>query len=150
MVRKLDKGIIFATITLLIIIVILSAFIKIKNSEINKVCFENKCFLVELATTSEERSNGLMFRNNLEENEGMLFIFTREDYYGFWMKNTLIPLDIVWISKEGKVVHVEENVQPCAEEICNSYYPLSKALYVLEVNSGMASGIQIGYKINFS
>ena len=59
--------------------------------------------------------NGLMFRENMDSDRGMLFIFEKEGEYPFWMKNTLIPLDIIWINKDKEVVFISENAQPCEE-----------------------------------
>lgn len=119
------------------------------NEEITSVCFSEKCFEVEVVRTPEERAQGLMFREFLELNKGMLFIFPREEKYSFWMKNTLIPLDIIWISKDLEIVYIEKNVLPCIEEICESYPPNEKALYVLEINSDLSEGIVVGDKVNF-
>jgi len=117
----------------------------------NKVCFENECFYVEIADTEEERSQGLMFRENLEKNRGMLFIFEKEDEYPFWMKNTLIPLDIVWINKEKEVVFIGRNIQPCEKGECPTVMPGEKAKYVLEINAGTTEGIglEIGDILDF-
>jgi len=90
----------------------------------------------ELALTPEERAQGLMFRQNIEFDQGMLFVFDREGIYSFWMKNMLIPLDLIWLDKEKRVVHIERDVPPCAEEPCPTYSPKIPALYVLEIKAG--------------
>ena len=77
-----------------------------------------------------------MFRQSLGENEGMLFIFENEAKHSFWMKNTKIALDIVWIGTDGKIVFIAKNVSPCAGDPCPSYAPPSSAKYVLEVAAG--------------
>lgn len=118
------------------------------SSKESKVCFEDHCFYVELAKTGEERSQGLMFRRNMELDGGMLFIFDSEREYPFWMKNTFIPLDIIWISKDKEVVFIERNTQPCQEE-CPSIEPGERAQYVLEINTGMADGIEAGDRAEF-
>jgi uncharacterized membrane protein (UPF0127 family) len=110
----------------------------------NKVCAKGRCFFVELARTDEERRQGLMFRENLGNNQGMLFIFDEERHYPFWMKNTLIPLDIIWIDKNQKVVFMRENARPCTTTECETIYPPHKALYVLEVNAGVVNEINLG------
>jgi uncharacterized membrane protein (UPF0127 family) len=106
---------------------------------------------LELALTPEEISNGLMFRPSLPENRGMLFLFDQPRLPAFWMKNTLIPLDLVFLDGTGVVVDVIADVQPCAAEPCPNYPPASPALAVLEIGAGVATahGIEIGTAIQF-
>lgn len=92
----------------------------------------------ELAVTPEERAQGLMFRKKIDFDQGMLFIFDREDIYSFWMKNMLIPLDIIWLDGQKRVVHIERTLPPCEEEPCASYSTKIPALYVLELKAGSA------------
>ena len=105
---------------------------------------------VELAQSEEEKARGLMFRESLEENKGMLFIYNSPGIYLFWMKNTLIPLDIIWISEDGKIVHIERAL-PCTTNECISYIPKEKAKYVLEVNYNFTerNNILLGNKVTF-
>lgn len=122
----------------------------LRQSLQNQVCFGKHCFFVELARTSAEREKGLMFAAQLDKNSGMLFIFDKEDIHPFWMKNTLIPLDIIWIKENpsassGQVVFISKNTQPCKSLICPAINPGSKAKYVLEINAGMVE--EIGLKI---
>lgn len=90
---------------------------------------------VEIADTAEEREQGLMNRESLCDRCGMLFVFDEEGKYSFWMKDTLIPLDMVFIDKNGIIVNIY-SAEPCAEEQCESYTPTDNAKYVLEVNKG--------------
>ncbi len=117
----------------------------------NQVCFEGQCIEVELARTPEEQAKGLQFRTSLESNGGMLFIFSESRRYSFWMKDTLIPLDMVWISRSKKVVDITRNVSPCKTTPCPTYSPSSNVLYVLEVNAGYTEklGIQVGDQAGF-
>ena len=92
----------------------------------------------ELAVTPKERERGLMFREELNSDQGMLFIFEEEDLYSFWMKNTLIPLDILWLNSHQQIVHIESNVPPCPGDPCPGYTPRYPALYVLELKAGEA------------
>jgi hypothetical protein len=94
---------------------------------------------VELARTDEEKALGLMFRDTLPANFGMLFLFDRDDYLPFWMKNTLLPLDFVWLDKRGTVVDVKASVPPCKLDPCPSYKPSKPARYVLELPAGAAA-----------
>jgi uncharacterized membrane protein (UPF0127 family) len=87
----------------------------------------------ELAVTPDERARGLMFRESLAADRGMLFVFPVADFHGFWMKNCRFPIDIIWLSPEKKVVHIEKTVPPCKKDPCPSYGPMRKAKYVLEV-----------------
>lgn len=114
-----------------------------------QVCYKDYCFNVELAQNNAERTNGLARRGFLKENEGMLFVFEREGNYPFWMKNTLIPLDIIWISQNNKIVFVSENNLPCGDSDCPLINPAELAKYVLEINAGMAEkiGIKIGERV---
>jgi len=114
-----------------------------------QVCFEESCFEVEIADTTEKQQAGLMNRENLERNQGMLFIFDIEDKHKFWMKNTLIPLDMIWIDKNNKIIFIQKNAQPCKTEQCESFGPDENAKYVLEINGGLAEemGIEIGEEI---
>ena len=116
-----------------------------------RVCFEKNCFFAELAQAPAERARGLMFRNELPENRGMLFVFKGEGIHSFWMKNTYIPLDIIWISAEKEVVFINKDTPPCGEE-CPLIIPDKSALYVLEINAGMADtiGLEIGDNLYFT
>lgn len=114
-----------------------------KQNPQNSVCINNKCFYVDLAVTFAEQEKGLMYKEKLEENKGMFFIYKKEDIYSFWMKNTLIPLDIIWINKDNKVVYVNKNSQPCRQVICPSINPNLKAKYVLEINAGLVDKYNI-------
>jgi uncharacterized membrane protein (UPF0127 family) len=114
---------------------------QLKDLEIKEVCFEKNCFQVEIADTDEKRERGLMFREELCSDCGMLFVYDEEVKSKFWMKNTLIPLDIIWLDSDLKVIHVA-NAVPCVTEECGLYGPSSeKSQYVLEVNSGVAKNI---------
>jgi uncharacterized membrane protein (UPF0127 family) len=93
----------------------------------------------ELARTAEERQRGLMFRESLAENQGMMFQFAQADHYCMWMKNTLIPLSIAFIDEQGKIINIEEMQANSEQTTCAK----SKARYALEMNSGWYSQRQI-------
>lgn len=103
-------------------------------------------FEVEMATTDSERAHGLMFRKQLGAHEGMLFDFFREMPVSFWMKNTLIPLDMVFIAGDGTIKHVHANAVPMSTDTIPSRYPVRA---VLEINGGSAAllGIKPGDKV---
>lgn len=107
----------------------------------------------ELADTVPKRAKGLMFRESLPANHGMLFTFSEEQEWSFWMKNTRIPLDIIWMDKTKKVVHVERNVPICTrtDDSCPNYQPIGPALYVLELAAGNADMLKLqrGIRLRF-
>lgn len=91
---------------------------------------------LELAVTPEERRRGLMFRDRIGDREGMLFCFDQDGRHSFWMKNTYVSLDIVFLSVEGVVVDTLESLPPCPMDPCPSYTPEVEARYALEVQAG--------------
>ena len=111
-----------------------------------KVVFEKKSFEVELARSGSEILRGLMFRKSLCKNCGMLFIFKDSSPRSFWMKNTLIPLDIVFIGENYEIVNISKAV-PCKKEPCKIYRSKSPAKYVLEVNIGEFKKEDIGKRL---
>ena len=90
-----------------------------------------------------------MHRPSLRADRGMLFLFPDIDVHSFWMKDTLIPLDIIWIDDSSRVVHVKANVPPCKADPCPSYTPSGAARYVLELAAGQAAahGVVAGSQI---
>jgi uncharacterized membrane protein (UPF0127 family) len=92
---------------------------------------------VEVSQTDAAREKGLMFRESLPENAGMLFIFDKPDFYAFWMKDTLIPLDIIWIDG-NKIVDIKTDLPPGQGEFPPAYVTSAPADMVLEVNAGFA------------
>lgn len=107
---------------------------------------EELIYQVELASTPEEQRKGLMFRNSLPENAGMLFIFHHTAIQTFWMKNTLIPLDLIFVDEFGVIKHIHHAAIPHDETPISSQFP---AKAVLEINGGQAEarGIKIGDRI---
>lgn len=95
-------------------------------------------FNVEIAADDQSRARGLMFVDDLPEDEGMLFIFRRMQPRAFWMKNTRIPLDIIYLDQNLKVVSITKNAKPCKTPRCPSYPSGQPAQYVLELNGGMS------------
>lgn len=108
----------------------------------------NASVSAEKAQTEQARDRGLMFRASLGENDGMLFYFAQEQRYSFWMKNTFIPLEAIFLDSNLVVVDIME-MDPCTVQgfgDCPSYIPARSALYVLEVNQNFSSkhGISTG------
>lgn len=106
-------------------------------------------YAVEVARTPEEQAQGLMYRESLPPRTGMIFLFTDGGAHHFWMKNTMIPLDIIWIDRDGKVLFVSADTPPCRSDPCPNYGPEAPAPTVLEIAGGMAAreGIRIGAAI---
>lgn len=100
-------------------------------------------FSVEIADTREKQALGLMFRDSMPLDHGMLFIFPREAARSFWMKNTRIPLDIMYFDKDLELVSISANTPPCRVNRCPSYPSAAPAMYVLELNAGIASGLGV-------
>ncbi len=94
---------------------------------------------IEVAADDETRAQGLMFRDRVAEGTGMLFLFAEPGDFPFWMKNTLVPLDMIWLDDQHRVVHVEHDVPPCKADPCPSYPPHAIAKYVLELGAGQAA-----------
>ena len=134
---------------IIVLIIVVALFIVFNGGE-NRICSEDRCFQVELAQSPEERAQGLMFKKEVGEDKGMLFIYEEEGIYKFWMKNTLIPLDIIWLNSEGEVIFISNNTQPCEEDLCPTYGTNLNSKYVLEINAGKAaeSNIVVGSKLD--
>lgn len=118
-----------------------------------RVHFPNgESVIAELALSISERANGLMFRDKLDPKEGMLFIFESEETHAFWMKNVRFPIDILWLDREKRIVHLAKRVPPCAKEPCPLYSPLLPALFVLELTAGRSEGLGLrpGARLEFS
>ncbi|MEX0932505.1 MAG: DUF192 domain-containing protein [Candidatus Pacearchaeota archaeon] len=143
----------YKQLSLVLVVLIAGIFTFNLSESKNQACFEKNCFDIKIADNGEERQSGLMEVSSLDSNKGMLFIFPEESIHPFWMKNMLIPLDIIWIDGNYEVVFIAKNQQPCAEiETCTSIIPESEAKYVLEINSWLVDEleIKIGDKIYLS
>ena len=106
-------------------------------------------FTVEIADTPKKREMGLQYRRDLEQDHGMIFLFPKEEQLSFWMKNTPIPLDMIFISAEQKIVGIVENTVPFSLE---SRSVTGKSQFVLEITGGLSRryGFQPGDNVRFS
>lgn len=138
----------------ILLFILLFSFTGTGNSEIRKISVMINGIEIgmEIADTPHLRSRGLMYRKNLPEKSGMLFIHEHEDYLSYWMKNCFISLDMIFLNRNKEVVHIFKNVPPCREFFCSSYTTPVKAKYVIELNAGYAKKLKIkkGQKISFS
>lgn len=103
-------------------------------------------FTIELATNDAERERGLMYRKSLPQGHGMLFDFMQDQPVSFWMHNTYIPLDMIFIRGDGRIAHIAENAEPMSDKLISSVYPVRA---VLEVIAGTVRelGIKAGDKV---
>ena len=141
------KKLVVIIVLILLIFVLFMVLAQKENIEkIKEVCFENKCFEVEIA---KDKALGLMNREVLDG--GMLFVYNQERFISIWMKNMKIPIDIIWLNKDKEVVHLVENAQPCITEKCESFKSNKKAQYILEVNAGQIqeNNVQLGNQVEF-
>jgi|CXWL01.1.fsa_nt_gi uncharacterized membrane protein (UPF0127 family) len=106
---------------------------------------------IEVADTPETLAKGLMERETLGKSEGILFVFPEEVLLRFWMKKTLIPLDIIFVSKDYKIIGVINKAPPCTESPCQIYSSTGNGRYAVEVNAGFAeiNNIKVGDKVDF-
>jgi uncharacterized membrane protein (UPF0127 family) len=128
-----------------VIICLLVFFRVFESPGHGRVCFKEKCFDASLAATPIQHSRGLMSVERLGADSGMLFVFERDGVRQFWMKDVLIPLDIIWMDFSGKVVFIASDAQPCSFN-CPLIDPGIGARYVLEINGGLARsmGLEVG------
>jgi uncharacterized protein len=120
-------------------------------SKVN-VIINNFNLTAEVAITPEEQSKGLSIKENLQENEGMIFPYKAPKALAFWMKDMKFPIDILWLDGNKRVVHIEKNLQPCHPFLpCPSYSPDTKAQYVLETVAGFSDrkDVKIGTQVDF-
>ena len=120
-------------VTPLILLIFISGC---KSSNIRRVCLKDYCVRAEVVDDDASRERGLMFRHKLRQDQGMLFVFEKDGLFSIWMKNMFLPLDIIWISEDRKIVYFTDNAQPCSSDPCPVFTSLDPARYVLEVNSG--------------
>ncbi len=105
---------------------------------------KGKRFIVEVADDDAERARGLMFRDELPEGHGMVFVHEAEAPQAYWMKNTKIPLDILYFDQQRKLVSVQQGVPPCsAGDRCPPFASEGPAQYVLELNAGVAATLDV-------
>lgn len=124
-----------------VLIVLALLFTGYSKVERNKIYFKNVSFVAEVAKTQEQRERGLMFRKSLASNRCMLFIFEDQALRSFHMKNTYIPLDIIWMDKDKRVVFIKKNAKPANNGYHETISPKKEAMYIIEVNAGTVDKI---------
>ncbi|MFC2143359.1 DUF192 domain-containing protein [Candidatus Aenigmatarchaeota archaeon] len=128
----------------LIILFMLVLLVGCVSQQETKVSFGEVNITVDVADEPDEWEKGLMNVDSLDQDRGMLFIFPDETEKSFWMRNTLIPLDIVFVSSDMRIVNIFPNARPCVEARCSYYNAIAK--YVVEVNGNFTieNNIEIG------
>src|SRR6185436_13556462 len=103
----------------------------------------------EIADTAEREMYGYMYRPEVREDEGMVFVYPEAGWHSFWMKNTLVPLDILWLNEDFSILHMETPAPPCKADPCPSFGPMRASRYVLETRAGTAGRerLRIGDRI---
>jgi uncharacterized membrane protein (UPF0127 family) len=104
---------------------------------------------VEIAATQAERERGLMYRSNLDTNQGMLFVYADLGQRSVWMKNTLLPLDVIFLDADGRILSLLNNLPPCQKDPCPIYDSNTAAKYMVEINTGFIeqNQLKIGQKL---
>lgn len=102
-------------------------------------------YSLEIASTQAQRRHGLMYRSFLEDRKGMVFIYPQVGDHYIWMKNTRIPLTVVWVDANAVVIGIK-NLRPCITDPCPSYGVRQASKYIIELNSGK-HGVQVGDRI---
>lgn len=148
---KNNKYIVLAAVMLLFVVLYDPKPQEINDNKI-PVVLNGTTIKAEVAENTAEIRKGLMYRNELPKNEGMLFVLSFEGKHSFWMKNTLIPLDMVWINSQKEVVHIDHSAPPCRRDPCPGYRTPYPAKYVLELNGGWSieNGLNLGDQVSFS
>ena len=139
-----------ATLLAMTILFLFCCSTQIKSTALKtkSVKFKNTTVNAEIADTNAARELGLMNRHTLAPDAGMLFIFDNETQQSFWMKNTYVSLDMIFLSSKKEIVYIEHSATPLSEK---NITPAAPAKYVLEVNAGYtdAHGIGVGDKVEF-
>ena len=123
-----------------------------KLAEVNfprgTIKIDNNMLDVQIAETDAQKTRGLMFQNELPDDQGMIFVFSQEQIIPIWMLNMQFPLDIIWFDTDGNIVHIEKNIQPCKSALETATCTVQnadgkKAKYVLEVTAGFTDKFHI-------
>jgi len=137
------------TVLVLLVIIIAGFFISnllVTKEEItfSKISFGDKTWNIEVAESLNDRAKGLSGREKLNPETGMLFVFSKDDLHGIWMKEMNFNIDIIWLDQNFKVVGLKEMAMP--ESFPKAFYPEAPSRYVLEIGAGEAidAGLKIG------
>ncbi|MFA5133986.1 MAG: DUF192 domain-containing protein [Patescibacteria group bacterium] len=131
---------------IILVMVAAAMLLKIINhcTKTGEVIISKREFKVEIAKNQWDMDRGLSGKNFLKDNKGMLFVFSKPDYYSFWMKGMKFSIDIIWIN-EGKIAYIKEKAPIPITQYIESYKPEAPAGYALEINAGLVE--KYGFKI---
>ncbi|HKV97643.1 MAG TPA: DUF192 domain-containing protein [Gammaproteobacteria bacterium] len=135
----MNKSKVIFALTLLSVLLLQATYTVAATPATERLALAGHHFTVEIATTPPQWEHGLMFRTHMAANHGMLFIFPDVQTRYFWMKNTLIPLDIIFFDAHKRLINVSADTPPCKADPCSTYASTAPAQYVLELNAGMAA-----------
>lgn len=137
--------VIFIILLSCVLVLLLVYFAFCKSNDRAEIIVGSQIFKVEIADTDKERVQGLKNRESLERGAGMLFVYDEPVILSFWMKDTKIPLDVIWISEDLEIVDIK-TLSPCEIDKCPVFSVNENAKYVLEINAGEFMG-KIGHKV---
>lgn len=142
------RHILYVLLGLLILFVAVGAYFSLtRPTEDTTLIFPDSGMHYEIVTTLAQQERGLGGRKEIPDNYGMLFVFPQKERYGFWMKDMLVSIDIIWLNDDGTISKIDANVAP--ETYPKAYYPPAPLRYVLETQAGFASrnGWHVGSKV---
>lgn len=114
-----------------------------RDEEVLTAYLNGETYQLEVAASREAKRQGLMNRAHLEQDQGMIFVYTEEEIRSFWMKDTLISLDMIFLDHNREIVYIEEKVPPCQEDPCSSYTSQYPSQYVIELKAGEVEKIDL-------
>ena len=143
----------FKIIFIFCLLINLSSFFdfkKVQAEEYKWIVNDDITLLLEISDNFQKRKIGLMNRESLKSNQGMIFIYERLEPINIWMFNTLIPLDIIFL-KENKIIKITHNAMPCLDLPCKLYPSLEPVDMIIEINGGQAKilNLKVGDNLNF-
>ena len=146
LVKFMPVKVFVMTVIILSLLIVKIAIPDDINFEKGLLILNGEEYLLEIARSTKQRRHGLMFRDHLGKRQGMIFIYPRSGDHRIWMKNTLIPLTVIWLDENKKVMGLKI-LPPCTTGPCPSYGVSKPSKYILELNSG-SHGLKPGLKID--
>ena len=146
------ESILFFFFVTLFLLFLFAEIVSSKATEYRRVIFPNGVHIkAEVADTRVLRERGLMFREKLSEDSGMLFVFSKAAPHRFWMKNVKMPLDMIWLDSTKQIIDILDNVPPCLIDPCADFGPEGHAAFVIETAGGFAKKNRLarGMRVTF-